>query len=71
MNQELIHPLIEMITHEYFLEGKGSPSFALKTYSPSYVGCLEFWKPQLPGNLRACPGLIKRSHSLLFCVHFR
>jgi len=29
----------------------------LATLPPSFANCLEIWKPQPPGTLRACPGL--------------
>jgi len=29
----------------------------LTTLPSSYGECLEIWEPQLPGTLRACPGL--------------
>ena len=42
--------------HEYFLGGKGDRRLGL-TLPPSGAYCLEIWKPQPPGTLRACPGL--------------
>ena len=42
---------------EYFLGGKGGRCLGLTTLLPSYADCLENWKPQPPGTLRACPGL--------------
>jgi len=42
---------------EYFLGGKGGRCVGLTTLPLSCSDCLEIWKPQLPGNLRACPGL--------------
>jgi len=41
---------------KHFLGGKGSRCLGL-TLPPSCADCLEIWKPQPPGNLRACPGL--------------
>jgi len=35
-----------------FPVGKG-----MTTLRPSCANCLEIWKPQNPGTLRACPGL--------------
>ena len=29
------------------------------TLTPSFADCLEIWKPQLLGTLRACPGLFR------------
>jgi hypothetical protein len=43
--------------HEYFLCGKGGRCVGLTTLPPSRADCLEIWKPQPPGTLRACPGL--------------
>jgi len=38
---------------EYFLGGKGG-----RCVGPTaFTNCLEIWEPQLPGTLRACPGL--------------
>jgi len=42
---------------EYFLGGKESRCVGLITLPPSCADCLEIWDPQLPGTLRACPGL--------------
>jgi len=41
----------------YFLGGKGSRCVGLSTLPPSCADCLEIWEPQLPGTLRAGPGL--------------
>ena len=37
--------------------GKGSRCVGLTTLPPSCTDCLEIWEPQIPGTLRACPGL--------------
>jgi len=43
---------------EYFLGDKGGRRcIELTTLPPSCADCLEIWKPQTPGTLRACPGL--------------
>ena len=42
---------------EYFLGGKGGRCVGLTTLPPSCAYCLDFWEPQTPGALRACPGL--------------
>jgi hypothetical protein len=43
---------------EYFLGDKGGRwCIELTTLPPSCADCLEIWKPQTPGTLRACPGL--------------
>jgi hypothetical protein len=42
---------------EYFLGGKGGRCVGLTTLPPSCADFLEFWEPQFPGTLRACPGL--------------
>jgi len=36
---------------------KGSRCIGLTTLPPSCANCLEIWKCQPPGTLRACPGL--------------
>jgi len=41
---------------EYFLGGKGGRCLGLTTLLPSWADRLEFWEPQPPGTLRACPG---------------
>ena len=38
------------------LGGKGGRGLGL-TLPPTCTDCLEIWKPQLPGTLRACTGL--------------
>jgi hypothetical protein len=42
---------------EYFLWGKDRRCVGLTTLPPSCANCREFWKPQPPGTIRACPGL--------------
>jgi len=42
---------------DYFLGTKGGRCVGLTTLPPSCADYLEIWKPQLPGILRACPGL--------------
>ena len=42
---------------EYFLGGKGGRCVGLTTSPLSCADCLEIWKPQIPGTLRASPGL--------------
>jgi hypothetical protein len=37
--------------------GKGGRCVGLTTLLPSCADCLQFWEPQPPGTLRACPGL--------------
>jgi len=37
-----------------FLEGKGGRRIGLTNLPPSYADCLEIWKPQPAGILRAC-----------------
>jgi hypothetical protein len=37
--------------------GKGGRCVGLTTLPPSCADCLEIWEPQIPGTLRACPGL--------------
>ena len=51
----LTQPLIEMSTRNISW-GKGGRCIRL-TLPSSCADCLELWKPQPPGTLRACPGL--------------
>jgi hypothetical protein len=39
---------------EIFTEGKGGRCVGLTTLTPSCAECLEIYKPQFPGTLRAC-----------------
>jgi hypothetical protein len=39
-----------------FPGGKGGRCVGLTTLPPSCSDCLEIWKLQPPGTLRACPG---------------
>jgi len=50
----LTQPLTEM---SIFPGGKGGRCVGLTTLPPSCADCLEFWDPQPPGTLWACPGL--------------
>jgi len=43
----------------YFVACKGGRCVRLTTLPPSCVDCLEIWKPQPPGTLRACPDLYR------------
>jgi len=49
----------------YFLGGKGVQCIGLITLPPSCADCLEMWETQLPGTLRACPGLFRDCFLLL------
>ena len=54
--------------------GKGGRCVGLTTLPPSCADCLEIWKPQPPGTLRACPGLYRDCFTfniflLFFLVH--
>jgi hypothetical protein len=53
---------------EYFLGGKGSQCIGLTTLPPSRVNCLDIWKPQPPGTLRACPGLQWDCFTILYSI---
>ena len=53
----LTQPLTEMSTRNISWKGKGGRCVGLTTLPPSCAECLEIWKPQPPGTLRAYPGL--------------
>jgi len=57
MAMGLTQPLTEMSSRNIFPGRKGGRCLGLTTLPPSCADCLEIWEPQLPGNLRACPGL--------------
>ena len=44
---------------ECFVGGDGGRCVDLTTFPHSCAHCLEFWKPQTRGTLRACQGLYK------------
>jgi len=44
------------VNKEYFVGGKDGRCLGLTILTPSCAECLETWKSQLPGTLRACPG---------------
>ena len=50
-------PLTEMSTRNISWVGKGGRWVGLTSLPTSCADCLEIWEPQLPGTLRACPGL--------------
>ena len=52
----LTQPLTEY--QEYFLGGEGDRHVGLAALPPSCADCLEIWKPQTPGTLRAVQGLL-------------
>jgi hypothetical protein len=41
----------------------------LTTLPPSCVGYLEIWETQLPGSLKACPGLLRDVLPLLYITN--
>jgi hypothetical protein len=43
-------------SQEYLLGRKGDRYLGLKTLPLLRTDCLDFWEPQHPGTLRACPG---------------
>ena len=53
----LTQPLAEMSTRSISWVGEGARCVRLTTLSPSCADCLQIWDPELPGTLRACPGL--------------
>jgi len=53
---------------EYFLGGEGSHCIGLRALPLSGAVCLEIWKPQPPGTLRACPGLCRDFITLLLLL---
>jgi len=53
----LTQRLTEMSIRNIFWGGKGGRCVGLTTLPPSCADCLEIWKPQPPGTLKACPGL--------------
>ena len=52
-----LQPLTEKSTKSTSWWGKGSRCVGLTNLLPSCADCLEMWESQLPGALRACPGL--------------
>ena len=52
-----IQPLTEMGNQEHILGVKGGRCVGMITLLPLCADCLETWDSQLPGTLRACPGL--------------
>jgi hypothetical protein len=63
------HPVTEMSTLGYFLGGKGCRCVGLTTLPSSYADCLEIWKLQPPGTLRACPGLYRNCVTITLQVN--
>ena len=52
-----IQSLTEMSTRDISWWGEGGRCIVLTNLPPSCADCLEIWEPQLPGTLRASPGL--------------
>jgi len=48
--------------------GKGGRCVGLTTLPPSCANCVEIWKPQPPGTLRACPGCNGRALPFIFTI---
>jgi hypothetical protein len=61
----LTQPLTEMSTRNISLGNKGVRCVGLTTLPPSCADCLEMWKPQPAGTLRACRGL--KWDSFFYC----
>jgi len=57
MTMGLTQPLTEISTRNISWGGKGGRCVYLTTLPPSSADCLETRELQLPGTLRACPGL--------------
>jgi hypothetical protein len=53
----LTRPLTEMSTRNISWGGKDGRCLGMTTLQRSCADCLEIWKPQPSGTLRACPGL--------------
>ena len=47
------------VYQEYFLGDKSGQCVGLRSLPPSCADYLEIWAPQVPGTLRACPGLFR------------
>jgi hypothetical protein len=52
-------PLNRNEYHEYLMGGKGGRCVGLTNLPLLCADCLEMCEPQLPGTLRACPGLYR------------
>jgi hypothetical protein len=49
---------------------KDGQRVGLTNLPPSHADCLEIWEPQLPGTLRACPGLYRDCFIILvYSIH--
>jgi hypothetical protein len=57
-----IQPLTEMSTRNISWGGKDSRWIRLTTLPPSCADCLEIWKPQPTGTLRACNRIVLPLH---------
>jgi len=55
--------LTEIEYQENLLGGRRGRWVGLTTLPPSCADCLEIWKPQPPGAIRACPSL-----AITFCT---
>ena len=64
----LTQPLTEMSSRNISW-GKGGRCVGLTTLPHSCADCLEIWEPQIPGTLRACPGL--SWDFFFFCFYLR
>ena len=54
-----------------FPVGKGGRCVGLTTLQTLCADCLQIWEPQIPGALRACPGLWRNSFSFISSFHCR
>jgi hypothetical protein len=61
-------PLAEMSTRNISWGGKSGQCVGLTTLSRSCPDCLKMWERELPGTLRACPGLLQGLLNLISCL---
>ena len=62
-------PLTESSTSNFSWGGKGGQCIGLTTSTPSCTNCLEICEPHSPGNIRACPGLLRDCFTFAFMTN--